>query len=121
MVKREQDEQQPSDSVQELLQTPLDPVLVDTTRLRLMAALVGLPPDGRMSFTALKRLLALTDGNLGMHLRILVEVGYAGVSKEQHGRRSQSLYAATVQGRAMFAAHVAALEAIIAAAQGPAG
>lgn len=101
------------------LQTPLDPILTDANRLRLMAALIGLPERGRISFTALRDLLDLTDGNLGMHLRVLVEMGYAAVAKERHGRRIQSLYAATHQGHAAFETHVAALEAIIAAAHMP--
>ncbi len=105
-------------SLQDLLLTPLDPLLADVTRLRLMAALIGLPERGRMSFTALRDLLGMTDGNLGMHLRVLVEMGYAAVTKERSGRRGQSLYAATHQGQAAFSAHVAALKAIIAAAEG---
>lgn len=105
-------------SLQDLLLTPLDPILADATRLRLMAALIGLPERGRISFTALRDLLGMTDGNLGMHLRVLVEMGYTAVTKERNGRRTQSLYAATHQGHAAFAAHVAALEAIIAAAHG---
>ena len=100
------------------LLTPLDPVLADATRLRLMAALIGLPERGRISFTALRDLLDMTDGNLGMHLRVLVEMGYAGVVKERGGRRIQSYYSAMHQGHAAFEAHVAALEAIIAAAHG---
>ena len=83
-----------------------------------MAALIGLPERGRVSFTALRDLLDLTDGNLGMHLRALVEMGYVAVAKERNGRRTQSLYTATYQGHVAFEAHVAALEAIIAAAHG---
>jgi len=105
-------------SMQSLLQAPLDALLTDTARLRVMAALVGLPLEGRIGFVALRRLLGLTDGNLGRHLQVLVEMGYADVSREYHGRRPHSLYAATLHGRAAFAAHVAALEAIIAAARG---
>lgn len=104
------------DRLRRQLQTPLDALLVDATRLRLMAALNGLPASGRMSFTAIRGLLRLTDGNLGMHLRALAEVGYLDVVKTGRGSRSQSLYAATTLGRAALAAHVAALEAIIAAA-----
>ncbi len=85
-----------------------------------MAALIGLPERGRISFTAVRDLLGMTDGNLGMHLRVLVEMGYAAVTKERNGRRTHSLYAATHQGHAAFEAHVAALEAIIAAAHAPA-
>jgi len=101
------------------LLTPLDSILADATRLRLMAALIGLPERGRISFTALRDLLGMTDGNLGMHLRVLVELGYAAVAKERNGRRTQSLYAPTHRGYAAFESHVAALEAIIAAARAP--
>lgn len=101
-------------AARELLLTPLDQFLTDATRFRIMAVLVGLPEQGRMSFTAVRDLLGMTDGNLGMHLHLLVEVGYADVIKERRGRRMHSLYQATYQGRAAFNAHVAALEAIIA-------
>lgn len=104
--------------LEDLLRTPLDPLLADAARLRAMAALIGLPAEGRIGFVALRRLLGLTDGNLGRHLQVLVEMGYADVSREYHGRRPHSLYAATMRGRAAFAGHVAALEAIIAAARG---
>lgn len=118
MVTRKAGKPPTPESLQTLLLTPLDPILVDATRLRLMAALIGLPERGRISFTALRDLLGMTDGNLGMHLRVLVEMGYTAVTKERNGRRTQSLYAATHQGHAAFEAHVAALEAIIAAAHG---
>lgn len=101
-----------------LLRMPLDPLLTDPTRLRLLAALIGLPAAGELAFTALRDLLDLTDGNLGLHLRVLVERDYAAVRKEPRGRRITSFYRPTPAGRAAFAAHIAALEAIIAAAQG---
>jgi DNA-binding transcriptional ArsR family regulator len=104
--------------LRELLRAPLDPLLADTNRLRLLAALIGLPPAGELTFTALRALLGLTDGNLGLHLRTLVEHGYAEVRKEGRGRLGRSLYRATSGGRAAFATHVAALEAIVAAARG---
>ncbi len=118
MVTRESGDAAASIALLDGLLTPLDPALVDTTRLRLMVALIGLPERGKISFTALRDLLGMTDGNLGMHLRMLVEIGYAAVAKERNGRRTQSLYAATHQGHAAFEVHVAALEAIIAAAHG---
>ncbi len=108
----------PVTDLRALLRTPLDPLLSDTTRLRLLAALIGLPAAGELAFTALRDLLELTDGNLGLHLRVLVERGYADIRKEPRGRRSVSFYRATPAGRAAFAAHIAALEAIVSAAQG---
>jgi DNA-binding transcriptional ArsR family regulator len=102
-----------------LLHTPVDPLLVEPTRLRIMAALIGLPDAGELSFTGLRQLLDVTDGNLGMHLRQLVEQGYIALTKQEQGKRTQSRYQATPLGRARFAAHIAALEAIAAAARPP--
>ncbi len=105
-------------SLEDLLRTPLDPALVDAARLRMVAALIGVPPGGSLSFTALRRLLGMTDGNLGMHLRVLTEIGYIAVTQVAQGRRRQSHYSATATGRAAFEAHVSALEGIITAARG---
>jgi len=104
-------------SLEDLLRTPLDPTLVDAARLRIIAALIGLPPGGSLSFTALRRLLGMTDGNLGMHLRVLTEMGYIAVTQLSQGRRRQSHYSATAAGLAAFEAHVSALEGIITAAR----
>ena len=106
-------------ALRQLLQTPIDPVLADLNRLRVTAALTGLPGSGQLSFTALRKLLAMTDGNLGQHVRVLVETGYVEVSRVSHGRRQQSLYRVTAEGRAAFERHSAALAAIIAAAERP--
>lgn len=100
----------------EFLRTPLDPLLVDPARLRILAALMGLPEDGQLGFTALRDLLRLTDGNLGMHLRVLTEADYAeGVRTQPARGRARTLYAATPHGRAAFERHAQALREIIAA------
>lgn len=104
-------------TLEQLLRTPVDPVLRDPVRLRLQAALQGLPADGWMTFTALRRLLDLTDGNLGLHLRVLVEASYVAATPSWRGRRRTTRYSATPAGRAGFRAQVAALEAIISAGQ----
>jgi DNA-binding MarR family transcriptional regulator len=98
-----------------LLLAPVDPVLADLNRLRVAAALVGLPAGGQLSFTALRKLLDMTDGNLGQHVRVLVETGYVEVTRTSRGRRPQSLYEITADGRAAFERHSAALAAIMAA------
>lgn len=104
-----------------LLHTPLDPLLTDGARLRLLAALLGVPDGGGLGFGALRGLLGLTDGNLGSHLSVLAEAGYVDVAGSVHGprptRRRRSLYASTPRGRAAFESHARALEAIIAASQ----
>jgi DNA-binding transcriptional ArsR family regulator len=105
------------ESVAETLRTPFDTVLSDPSRLRLQAALHGLPPEGSMTFTALRKTLQLTDGNLAAHLAILVDAGYAAATATWNGKRRTTRYAATPADRAAFEAHVHALEAVIGAAR----
>ena len=104
-----------SPALRELLLAPVDPILADLSRFRVTAVLVGLPARAQLSFTALRKLLGMTDGNLGQHVRVLLEAGYVEVSRTSHGRRPQSLYRATAAGRAAFERHSAALAAIMAA------
>lgn len=106
-----------SETVAALLRTPFDVVLTDPVRLRLQAALHGLPPDGSIGFTGLRRALQLSDGNLGAHLAILVDAGYADATATWRGKRRSTRYAATSAGRAAFDAHVQALESVIRSAQ----
>ena len=93
------------------------PELNDTihqpVRLRIMAALVALEPDNEVDFTYLRELLAVTDGNLGAHLRKLEEAGYIAVNKTFVDRKPRTYVAATGEGRKVFQQHVAALESIL--------
>jgi DNA-binding MarR family transcriptional regulator len=98
-----------------LLASPLDPVLTDPTRLRIQAALHAQADDTSMSFTILRKALALTDGNLGTHIRVLADAGFVTTEESWRGKRRTTLYRATSAGRAAFEAHVRALNAIIAA------
>lgn len=102
----------------EMLRSPFDVLLSDPARLRLQAALHGLPSGASMGFTALRTALGLSDGNLGAHLAILVDAGYATATATWRGRRRTTRYAETSAGRAAFEAHVQALESVIAAARG---
>lgn len=101
-----------------LLRAPFDPVLSDPARLRLQAALHGLPAQGSMSFTVLRKTLDLSDGNLGAHLAMVVDAGYASATATWRGKRRTTRYAATAAGRAAFETHVHALESVIEAARG---
>lgn len=100
----------------EALASPFDPVLSDLTRLRIQAALHALPGSGAMSFTILRKALKLTDGNLGMHMRVLIDAGFVATEERWRGKRRTTLYQATSAGRAAFDAHVRALNVIIQAA-----
>jgi DNA-binding MarR family transcriptional regulator len=100
-----------------LLASPLDPVLTDPTRLRIQAALHALPPDAEISFTLLRKTLQLTDGNLGAHVKVLIDAGFVSTAEHWRGKRRTTLYRATSSGRAAFDAHVQALNAIIQASR----
>ena len=102
-----------------LLASPLDPVLTDPARLRIQAALHALPPDAAMSFTILGKALALTDGNLGKHVRVLIDAGFVTTEENWRGKRRTTLYRTTAEGRVAFDAHVRALNAIIRASATP--
>ena len=91
----------------------LDPVIHQPTRLRIMAALVGLDEGDWADFTFLRDLLGLTDGNLSVHLQRLEEAGYVRVEKTFVGRRPKTWVWATLEGRAAFTAYVDALEGIL--------
>jgi DNA-binding MarR family transcriptional regulator len=82
-------------------------------RLRIMAALVTLAPDEELDFTTLRKLLGVTDGNLGAHLRKLEETGYIAVNKTFVERKPRTYVAVTPAGRKVFDQHVSALKDIL--------
>ena len=93
--------------------TNLNETIHQPVRLRIMAALVTLEAGNEVDFTYLRDLLEVTDGNLGAHLRKLEDAGYIAVNKTFVDRKPRTFVAATVAGRQVFQAHVAALEAIL--------
>jgi DNA-binding MarR family transcriptional regulator len=91
----------------------LDDLIHQPVRLRIMAALTSLEAREQVDFSYLKDKLALTDGNLGAHLRALEDAGYILVEKTFVERRPKTFVAASAAGRRAFAAHVAALQSIL--------
>lgn len=102
-----------SDDLGRQLRTPFDQVLSDPTRLRIQAALHGLPHEGTIRFTALAKALGLSDGNLAAHLTVLTEVGYVEASETYTGKRRTRWYSASSRGRTAFDEHVQALKIIV--------
>lgn len=100
----------------DLLDGPFDPLLKDVSRLRLQTALHALPEGAALSFTALRRLLGLTDGNLGMHLKVLTDAGFVETDEQWSGRRRTTMYRASHHGRDALEGHLRALQAVIDAA-----
>jgi DNA-binding MarR family transcriptional regulator len=95
----------------------LDPVIHQSARLQIMAALCQLKNSGRVDFSYLKDNLRLTDGNLGAHLATLEARGYIAVEKTFVARRPKTFVEVTPAGRQAFTHHVAALQAILANSQ----
>ena len=89
----------------------LDRVLHEKARLGIMTSLVT-RPEGIL-FTELKRLCALTDGNLSRHLEVLREAGLVEVWKGFENRRPQTLCRLSPEGRQRFVAYLEELEQVI--------
>lgn len=64
-------------------------------------------------FNSLKELLNATDGNLASHLKALEKEKYITVSKSFIGRKPNTQYTASEDGRRAFKKHLSALEALI--------
>ncbi|PWT71794.1 MAG: transcriptional regulator [Chloroflexi bacterium] len=90
-----------------------DELIHQPVRLRIMAALMTLDSDTRISFNALKAVLKVTDGNLGGHLFKLEKARYVLVEKTLVHNKPQTFIALTAHGRMAFAEHIAALQQIL--------
>jgi DNA-binding transcriptional ArsR family regulator len=89
----------------------LERVLHEKARLGIMTSLV-MRPEG-LRFSDLKRLCALTDGNLSRHLDVLREAGLVEVWKGFDNRRPQTLCRLSAEGRGRFLAYLEELEQVI--------
>jgi len=88
----------------------LDRIIHEKGRLAIMSMLAASP---ELSFTDLRNMLEMTDGNLTTHIRTLQEAGYVSVAKSyQHNRRLTTL-SLTGAGRTAFASYVSLLERIV--------
>ena len=89
----------------------LDRVIHERARLSVLTSLIT-HPDG-VGFVGLKRLCALTDGNLARHLQVLEEDGMVRVSKEGGAGRAQTMARITVSGRKRYLDYLAILEQVV--------
>ena len=83
----------------------------EKARLGMMTSLV-IHADG-LSFSDLKELCALSDGNLNRHIDVLREAGYIRVEKVGGGRGAKTTCFATPLGAKMFQAYLSELERVI--------
>lgn len=97
----------------------LDRVFHEKARLGIVSSLAA-HGDG-LTFSELKGLCALTDGNLSRHLQVLEDAGYVEIAKGYEGKRPQTRCRLTEQGRARFTDYLAALEQVLRRASQAAG
>jgi DNA-binding MarR family transcriptional regulator len=89
----------------------LDRLLHERARLGLLTSLAANPKG--VAFADLKRLCALTDGNLARHLQALQEAGVVEVTKGLAGNRPQTLARITPDGRRRFLEYLAVLDKVV--------
>lgn len=80
------------------------------TRLGIMSVLMV---NESADFTALKQWLEVTDGNLASHTRTLEDLGYIQSTKQFIGRKPNTAFSITPEGREAFRKHLAALEELL--------
>jgi DNA-binding transcriptional ArsR family regulator len=89
----------------------LDRLLHEKARLGILTALLTTPPG--LLFGDLKRLCALTDGNLSQHLEVLREAGIVELWKGFQDRRPHTMCRLTADGRRRFLAYLTELEQVV--------
>ncbi len=93
----------------------LDKLIHDRVRLGIISALAV---NDRLSFTDLRDLLALTDGNLSVHARKLEDGGYVTCTKGFDGRVPKSEFRLTAAGKRALERYLGHMEALIEATRG---
>ena len=96
-----------------------DNIIHQPARLQIMASLLALDPGEQVDFVYLRKILNLTDGNIGAHLAKLENAGYVKMEKTFITRKPRTFINVTGKGRDAFEEHITALEAIIGAKKKP--
>lgn len=73
----------------------------------------GLVVNEYLDFNSLKELLSVTDGNLASHLKSLEKSGYIVFQKNFLGRKPNTKYSATAEGKKAFVKHIKAIEKLL--------
>lgn len=88
----------------------LDAVLHQPVRTQIVAYLAG---RKEATFTELKRVLQMSDGNLESHLKKLITAEYIATRKDTSGNRQQTLYLLTETGQAALHSYLGALQKLL--------
>ena len=73
----------------------------------------ALAVNDMLDFNSLKEYLELTDGNLASHLKALEKEEFIGVKKSFIGKKPNTKYFMTKEGKKAFDDHLKALEKLI--------
>jgi DNA-binding MarR family transcriptional regulator len=66
-----------------------------------------------VDFGTMKEQLQLTDGNMASHLAALEKAQYITITKKFVGKKPNTTYSVTVEGKKAFNLHIDALEKLI--------
>ncbi len=67
----------------------------------------------QVDFNTMKELLDLTDGNLASHMSALEKLNYVTVRKQFIGKKPNTLFEASKEGKTAFQKHLNALEKLL--------
>ncbi|MEO0066136.1 MAG: hypothetical protein RI983_1462 [Bacteroidota bacterium] len=82
------------------------------SRVRLGIMSVLMVAD-QVDFVTLKEQLQVTDGNIASHITALEKLTYIKVEKKFIGKKPNTTYLVTTQGKKAFKEHINALEKLI--------
>ncbi len=88
----------------------LDRLIHERVRLGIVSSLAV---NGSLTFTDLRDLLGITDGNLSAHARKLEDAGYIKCKKSFDGRTPRTDFGLTRKGRRELESYLSHMEAII--------
>ncbi len=66
-----------------------------------------------LSFTELRDVLKMTDGNVTAHVRALQQAGYVAITKTTQNGRNLTTFSLTKSGAAAFRNYISLLEQIV--------
>ncbi|HYI39562.1 MAG TPA: transcriptional regulator [Allosphingosinicella sp.] len=88
----------------------IDDIVHGRVRLSILAFL---STAHRAEFTLLRKRLAISDGNLSLHLKKLEAAGYVALEKDFANRRPRTTVVLTEEGRASLVKYVEGIRALI--------
>lgn len=88
----------------------LDRTIHEKGRLAIVSMLAASPG---LSFTEMRGMLGMTDGNFTAHIRALQQAGYVAITKLVKDGRKRTTFALTSAGETAFKSYLALLEQIV--------